>query len=236
MVVLRYVTILLLATIVFPATSSAQQFVSFYGEAVDVFDGDMFTILLKKQSGDYLVENGWLTPMERMTGRVVVQLQGIDAPERSANHPYWREARAHLSSRLSRQVVNIQAMLTPRGLNRSGLGGPVVGVARIGNSPKPLNFSLIEVGLAKDDWDVSFGRDYVNAQKQAMSRRVGIWADRRQYELENDFRIRLYGNGGNSEQIKLVPCPNGKFSRNGKPETRKSPFPNRGVGKQEWQK
>ena len=69
-----------------------------------------------------------------------------------------------------------------------------------------------------------------------MSRRVGIWADRRQYELENDFRIQLYGNGGNSEQIKLVPCPNGKFSRNGKPETRKSPFPNRGVGKQEWQK
>ena len=41
-----------------------------------------------------------------------------------------------------------------------------------------------------------------------MSRRVGIWADRRQYELENDFRIQLYGNGGNSEQIKLVPCPN----------------------------
>ena len=41
-----------------------------------------------------------------------------------------------------------------------------------------------------------------------MSRRVGIWAGRRQYELENDFRIRLYGNGGNSEQIKLVPCPN----------------------------
>ena len=30
--------------------------------------------------------------------------------------------------------------------------------------------------------------------------------------------------------------PHGKFSRNGKPETRKSPFPHRGVGKQEWQK
>ena len=105
---LRHLTILLLATIVFPATSSAQQFVSFYGEAVDVFDGDMFTIQLEKQSGVFLDKNGWLTPMERMTGRVVVQLQGIDAPERSANHPYWREARAHLSSRLSRQVVNIQ--------------------------------------------------------------------------------------------------------------------------------
>ena len=233
---LRHLTILLLATIVFPATSSAQQFVSFYGEAVDVWDGDMFTILLKKQSGDFLVNNGWLTPMERITGRVVIQLQGIDAPERSENHPYWLEARAHLSSRLSRQMVNIQAMLTPRGINRSGLGGPILGVARIGNSPKPLNLSLIEVGLAKDDSNVSFGLPYVNAQKRAMSRHVGIWADRRQYELENDFRIRLYGNGGNSDQTKLVPCPNGKFSRNGKPETRKNPFPNRGVGKVDWQK
>jgi endonuclease YncB( thermonuclease family) len=232
----RYLTILFLATVVFPATSAAQQFVSFYGEAVDVFDGDMFTIQLKRQSGDFLVQNGWLTQMERITGRVVIQLQGIDAPERNKNDPYWRESRAHLASRLSRQLVNIQTMLTPRGINRSGLGGPIVGVARIGSSSEPLNLSLIEVGLAKDDWDVSFGGVYVAAQKQAMSRRVGIWSDPLQYERENNFRIGLYGNAGSRNKITVIPYPKGKFSRNGKPETRKSPFPNVGVGKQEWQK
>ncbi len=232
----RYLSLVLLATLVFPATSLAQQFVSFYGEAVDVFDGDMFTIELKKQSGEFLVRGGWLTPVEQMTGRVVIQLQGIDAPERSRNDPYWREARAHLASRLSRQLVNLQVMLTPRGLNRSGPAGPVLGVVRIGNSSDPLNLSLIAVGLAKDDWDVSFGGPYVDAQRRAMSRRVGIWSDPRQYERENDFRIGLYGNEQSRKRITVVPCPNGKFSRNEKPETRKNPFPNRGVGKQEWQK
>ncbi len=232
----RYVSMLLLATVIFPATSFAQQFVSFYGEAVDVFDGDVFTIELKKQSGDFLVKNGWLTQMERMTGRVVIQLQGIDTPERSRNDPYWREARAYLASRLSRQLVNVQVMLTPRGLNRNGLVGPILGVARIGNSSDPLNLSLLAVGLAKDDWDVSFGRPYVDAQRRAMARRVGIWSDPQQYERENNFRIGLYGNAESRNRITVVPCPNGKFSRNEKPETRKNPFPNRGVGKQEWQK
>ena len=231
----RFSTVLLLLSVVFPATTTAQQFVSFYGTATDVYDADVFTIRLSDLSRAYL--DRWLSPAERRTGTVGIQLQGIDTPERSANHPYWQESRAHLVKLLRGQKVNIQVLLGPSGnLNRSPAG--FVGVARVGRFAKPLNLSLIEAGLAKDDWRVSFGLPYVNAQQIAMSRRVGIWSDSRQYAAENDFRIRLYGTGRAKNEGTLVRYPDGKVTAAGKPETfvRKSPFPNKGVGKAEWQK
>ena len=226
---------LLAISVALPATASAQQFISFYGTAIDVYDGDMFTLRLSNSSLGYLERV--LTQLELRTGTVQIQLQGIDAPERNNNHPYWRESRAHLMRLLNNQTVNVQILLTPGGfLNRSPAG--IVGVARVGRSGRPVNLSLIEAGLAKDDWRVSFGAPYVSAQRTAMSRRLGIWSDPRQYEAENDFRIQLYGSERARTESKLAPYPDGKVAGNGKPETfaRKSPFPNVGVGKQQWQK
>lgn len=178
-----------------------------------------------------------LSPLEFQSGRVQVQLQGIDTPERASNQPYWREARAQLARYVDRQTINVQSLLTSRGqLNRSPAG--IVGVVRAGRSAKPVNLSMIESGLAKDDWRVSFGRSYVGAQQRAMARRLGIWQDPRQYEAENQFRIQLYGADRTRKESRLATHPDGELSANARPESfsRQSPFPNVGVGKGEWQK
>lgn len=211
----------------------AQQFASFYGTVVDVYDGDTITVRLTQQSQNALQR--FLSPTELRSGLVRIQLQGIDTPQRRSNDPYWTNSRNYLIQLLRNQSVNVQVIVGALGqLNRNY--DLMVGVVRAGRNGRAVNLQMIDAGWAKDDAYNSFGTPYIRAQWQAMNRRRGIWGDREQYYAENEFRKRLYGTESEYGRIKTMPYPS-EGSTSGEATVYKSKSPFRpGVGKVDWQK
>ena len=230
---LQKVVLTLTVILATSTTATAQQFASFYGTTVDAFDGDTITIRLSEQSRQAFQR--FLTPTEFRTGRVRVQLQGIDTPQRRRNDPYWSHSRNYLARLLGNQTVNVQVLVGRLGqLNRNY--DMMVGVVRAGRNGRAVNLQMIDAGWAKDDAYNSFGNPYIQAQWQAMNRRRGIWGDREQYVAENEFRIRLYGTEREYGRIKTMPYPSeGGTSGQAEVYKPKTPF-RRGVGKVDWQK
>ena len=65
--------------------TQAEDFLMFSGQAIEIWDGDSFTVRLAESSQQFL--EPYLTPPEYRTGIISVQLAGIDCPERSlSNH------------------------------------------------------------------------------------------------------------------------------------------------------
>jgi len=226
-----FIPVFLILGFTFPI--HAQQFASFYGTTIDVFDGDTITVRLAEQSRQALQR--YLTPTEFRTSQIHVQLQGIDTPQRRRNDPYWSHSRDYLRRLLGNQMVNIQVLVGRFGqLNRSP--NMMIGVVRAGRNGRAVNLQMIDAGWAKDDAYNSFGNSYVQAQWQAMNRRRGIWGDREQYVAENNFRMRLYGTEREYGRIQTMPYPSeGRGSGEAEVYKSKSPF-RRGVGKVDWQK
>ncbi|MBA62613.1 MAG: hypothetical protein CMJ76_09645 [Planctomycetaceae bacterium] len=189
----------------------AEDFLSFSGRAVKVWDGDSFTVRLTENSRQFL--EPYLTPPEYRAGVITVQLAGIDCPERSQNHPYWQQSRSQLMRYINNQYLNIQVEVNRnQQINRSATR--FFAVVRNYRNTVAVNQAMIASGWAKDDYRFSFGYPYVMAQWEAMNRRRGIWANTDQYHAENEFRMRLYGTGGNTPEIH--PHPEYRTQGNGK--------------------
>jgi endonuclease YncB( thermonuclease family) len=182
--------------------TQAEDFLMFSGQAIEVWDGDSFTVRLAESSQQFL--EPYLTPPEYRTGIISVQLAGIDCPERSQNHPFWQQSRTQLMRYLNNQYLNIQVEINRnRQINRTA--SHFIAVVRAGRNPTAINQAMVAAGWAKDDYRFSFGYPYIMSQWEAMNRRRGIWANTEQYHAENEFRMRLYGTGGNSPEIHTYP-------------------------------
>ncbi len=193
------------------ATANAEDFLMFNGRAIEVYDGDSFTVRLTEASRQFL--QPFLTPAESRSGVITVQLAGIDCPERAQNHPYWQQSRTQLMRFINNQHLNIQVEVSRnQQINRSA--SRFFAVVRTYRNGTAVNLAMVSSGWAKDDYRFSFGYPYVMAQWEAMNRRRGIWANTDQYHAENEFRMRLYGTGGNTPEIH--PYPEYRTQRNGK--------------------
>lgn len=183
-------------------SSQAEDFLSFSGRAVEIWDGDSFTVRLTEASRQFL--QPFLTPAESRSGVIAVQLAGIDCPERAQNHPYWQQSRTQLMRFINNQHLNIQVEVSRnQQINRSA--SRFFAVVRTYRNGTAVNLAMVASGWAKDDYRFSFGYPYVMAQWDAMNRRRGIWADAEQYHAENEFRMHLYGTNGNTPATHTYP-------------------------------
>jgi len=185
-----------------PNTLPAEDFLMFSGRAIEIWDGDSFTVRLTEASRQFLQH--YLTPNEYRSGVIAIQLAGIDCPERSQNHPYWQQSRTQLSRYLNNQHLNIQVEVNRSGqVNRNATH--FIAVVRTYRNSIAINHTMVASGWAKDDYRFSFGYPYIMAQWEAMNRRRGIWADVQQYHAENEFRMRLYGTEGRRPETHTYP-------------------------------
>lgn len=141
--------LLLLAALPFPLFAETIE-----GKVVKVYDGD--TVTLDPPGGE----------------RVIVRLQGIDAPELSQR--YGREARAHLVSLLLHQQVVVH--WTKRDRHGRLVGKVIVGGRDVGRelllAGLAWNFKRYEHEQSVDDRVA-----YAAAEAQARNRGMGLWRD-----------------------------------------------------------
>lgn len=94
-----------------------------------------------------------------------IRLYGIDAPERK--QPFWEEAKKALAKRFVGKEVQVLVM----GKDGDGL---TLGVIRLDG--RCINTSLVREGYAWHDTRTNKSPTLIKAEKQARSKKLGLWA------------------------------------------------------------
>ncbi len=122
------------------------------GRVVGVSDGDTFTLLVDGNK------------------QVKVRLHGIDAPEKSGNQPFSQKSKEKLSELIAGKTVSVE-------VNDYDRYGRALGIVKT-DTHSDVNLEMIECGMA---WHYNYYDKtpaYIQAQKNAKAKRLGLWADK----------------------------------------------------------
>ena len=163
-------------------TSSAKVIRPVYATIIHVSDGDSITLETKEKT------------------KLKIRLYGIDAPEieiRNRNtleivkpgQPFGRESRKHLAS----QVLNNNVRLEILDIDRYRRM-----VAIVWREDLNVNLEMIRVGMAEAYIeylkDEPYKAQFIQAEREARDRKVGVWSQGSKYERPCEFKRRTMPN------------------------------------------
>jgi micrococcal nuclease len=167
--------LLFLLIITYPATSFSQT-ATVDGFVSRVWDGNNLTVETRDRK------------------KLNVRLYGIDAPEldkinrksrriTKPGQPFGIEAKSHLSSMVFGQDVRLEIIDSDRDRR-------LVSIVWVGE--KNINLEMIKVGMAEayveSMTDQTYRDQFLQAEKEAKSKRLGIWSQGILYERPSDYR------------------------------------------------
>lgn len=176
--VLAATLVLVLILVLSPARASGP-LRTVIGSVIKVSDGDTVQVLTPEKT------------------RLKIRLYGIDAPEIEHRNPYTgrvekpgqpfgRDARSYLASLIWSRTVRLDVMdIDPH--------RRMVSLVWLGN--RNINLEMIKAGMAEayPEYlkDHRCRRQFLNAEREAKAREIGIWSKSGGYERPRDFKRRI---------------------------------------------
>ena len=122
------------------------------GKVVKVSDGDTFTLLVAGNQ------------------QVKVRLHGIDAPEKRGSQPFSQKSKEKLSELIAGKTVSVE-------VNNYDRYGRALGIVST-DTHSDVNLEMIKCGMAWHYAHYDKTPAYIQAQKNAKAKRLGLWGDK----------------------------------------------------------